>query len=180
MVQLREKDLSAAALLSLARQTRRMTAGRCLMIVNDRIDVALLSGADGVQLGEEGIDTASARRLLGNDLLIGRSVHSVERAIEAESDGTDFLVLGTVFETASHPGVETGGLGLVTAVARSVSIPTLGIGGITTSNVAGLIESGADGAAIVSAISMATDPAAAVECLLQRIREASARSRAQQ
>ena len=105
MIQLREKDLPASELLSLARELRSVTEGRALLIVNDRVDVALLSGADGVQLGEKGLDAASARRLVGPDMLIGRSVHSVEGAAEAEADGADFLVLGTIFESlASRSG----------------------------------------------------------------------------
>ena len=115
-----------------------MTEGRALLVVNDRVDIALLSGADGVQLGENGLDAASARRLVGPEMLIGRSVHSVEGAAEAEADGADFLVLGTIFETASHPGADTGGLELVRDVTGRVGIPVIGIGGISESNVGGL------------------------------------------
>ena len=161
MVQLREKDYPAGKLLSLARRLRSVTEGRALLIVNDRVDVALLSGADGVQLGENGLDAASARRLVGSDMLIGRSVHSVEGAVRAEADGADFLALGTIFETASHPGADTGGLGLVRNVTGQVEIPVIGIGGISESNVTGLVESGAAGAAVITAISMAADPKAA-------------------
>ena len=109
--------------------------------MNDRVDIALLSCADGVQLGENGLDAASARRLVGPEMLIGRSVHSVEGAAEAEADGADFLVLGTIFETASHPGADTGGLELVRDVTGRVGIPVIGIGGISESNVGGLIQS---------------------------------------
>ena len=158
MVQLREKDCPAGELLSLACELRRVTQGRALLIVNDRVDIALLSGADGVQLGENGLDAASVRRLVGSEMLIGRSVHSVEGAEEAELAGADFLVLGTIFETASHPGADTGGLDLVRDVAGKVRIPVIGIGGISESKVAGLVESGAAGAAVISAISMASDP----------------------
>lgn len=172
MVQLREKDYPAGKLLSLARRLRSVTEGRALLIVNDRVDVALLSGADGIQLGENGLDAASARRLVGPDMLIGRSVHSVEGAVRAEADGADFLVLGTVFETASHPGADTGGLGLVRNVTGQVEIPVIGIGGISESNVAGLVESGAAGAAIITAISMAGDPEAASLGLSEAMRQA--------
>ena len=134
MVQLRDKDCPAEELLSLACELRRVTEGRALLIVNDRVDVALLSGADGVQLGEKALDAASARRLVGSEMLIGRSVHSVEGAAEAEADGADFLVLGTIFETASHPGADTGGLELVRDVTGMVGIPVIGIGGISESN----------------------------------------------
>ena len=172
MVQLREKDCPAGDLLSLARELRSVTEGRALLIVNDRVDVAILSGADGVQLGENGLDVASARRLVGSEMLIGRSVHSVEGAVEAESSGADFLVLGTIFETSSHPGADTGGLDLVRDVTGKVRIPVIGIGGISESNVAGLVESGAAGAAVITAISMMWDPKAASLGLSEAMRRA--------
>ena len=172
MVQLREKDCPAGELLSLARELRSVTEGRALLIVNDRVDVAILSGADGVQLGENGLDVASARRLVGPEMLMGRSVHSVEGAVEAESSGADFLVLGTIFETASHPGADTGGLDLVRDVTGTVRIPVIGIGGISESNVAGLVESGAAGAAVITAISMTRDPEKAAFHLSAAMRRA--------
>lgn len=172
MVQLREKDCPAGELLSLARELRSVTEGRALLVVNDRVDIALLSGADGVQLGENGLDAASARRLVGSEMLIGRSVHSVEGAVEAESSGADFLVLGTIFQTASHPGADTGGLKLVRDVTDKVGIPVIGIGGISGSNVGGLVAAGAAGAAVITAISMAPDPKAAALDLSETMRQA--------
>ena len=167
MVQLREKDMPAGQLLDLARRLRVVTEGKSLLIVNDRLDVALLCGADGVQLGEEAMGAADARKLIGPNLLIGSSVHGVEGAVAAESNGADFLVLGTIFETTTHPGVETGGLALVEAVTRRVGIPVLGIGGITPANVRSVIDAGASGAAVITAISMSPDPRAAVTALLE-------------
>ena len=172
MVQLREKDMPAGELLALAGELRGVTEGRALLIVNDRVDIAILSGADGVQLGENGLDVASARRLVGADMVIGRSVHSVEGAVKAESDGADFLVLGTIFETASHPGGRTGGLGLVREVSGRVRIPVVGIGGITAANAAGLVEAGAAGAAVITAVSMAGEPEKAALRLLEAMRGA--------
>ena len=118
MVQLRGKEYPAGELLSLAHELRNATAGRALLIVNDRMDIAIMSGADGVQLGENSVDVQSARTLVGPDLLIGRSVHSVEGAADAATSGADFLVLGTIFETSSHPGAQTGGIELVKDVTR--------------------------------------------------------------
>lgn len=161
MVQLREKDLPAAPLLELARRLREVTAGKALLIVNDRVDVASLCDADGVQLGEDGLDVASARKLLGSEKLIGRSVHSVEGAAAAECEGADYLVLGTIFPTASHPGAETGGLDLVRAATNAVRIPVLGIGGITVDNAAGAMDAGAAGIAVITAITLADDPTGA-------------------
>jgi thiamine-phosphate pyrophosphorylase len=165
MVQLREKDMAPFELLRLARRLRRVTQGRALLIVNDRVDVALLAGADGVQLGETALDVSDVRQLVGPDMLIGRSVHSEVGAVDAECQGADFLVLGTVFETASHPDGRVGGLDLVKEVTTSVGIPVLGIGGITKANAASVMEAGASGAAVITAITMADDPKSAASDL---------------
>ena len=158
MVQIREKDLPASCLLNLVCRLREVTAGNALLIVNDRVDVAMMSGADGVQLGENGLDVATVRKLIGPDMLIGRSIHSAAGAVDAENAGADFLILGTLFETASHPGANTGGLDLVREVTGSVRIPVLGIGGITSKNVGGVIEAGAAGAAVITSITMDDHP----------------------
>ena len=170
MAQLREKSAPARETLSLARQLRAATRGKALLIINDRVDIAILSEADGVQLGENSIDAASARRLLGDAALIGRSVHSVEGAIRARDEGADYLILGTIFPTASHPGGATGGLALVERAARAVDIPILGIGGIDEGNAADLVRAGASGAAAISAVCAAPNPASAAARLIAAMR----------
>ena len=165
MVQLREKDLPPFELLRLARRLRRVTDRRALLIVNDRVDVAMIAGADGVQLGETALDVADVRSLVGSDMLIGRSVHSEVGAVDAECQGADFLILGTVFETASHPQGQIGGIDLVREVTGAVKIPVLGIGGITTDNASDVIEAGASGVAVITAITMAEDPQVAASDL---------------
>ena len=169
MIQLRQKDMPARDLLRLARELRAVADGKAPLIVNDRVDVAALAGADGVQLGEGAIDVASARRLLGDGALVGRSVHDVEGAVRAQSEGADYLILGTIFPTASHPGAPAAGLRLVEETARAVSIPILGIGGIDEARAPGLIRAGASGAAAISAISAAPNPARAAARLRQRL-----------
>ena len=173
IVQLREKDLPAAKLYTLALRLKSAIRGRALIFVNDRIDVALAAEADGVQLGENALPIQSARRLVNGKLLIGRSVHSVSGAVRAEAQGVDLLVLGTIFPTGSHPGALTGGPELVREVTSAVSLPLLGIGGIDTSNAGEVIASGAAGAAVISAISMADDPAAASASLLHEMKLAA-------
>jgi len=172
IVQLREKDLPAAELYSLALRVKDIVGDRALLFVNDRIDVALAADADGVQLGESALPVKAARRVAGENLLIGRSVHSVSGAMEAESQGADLLTLGTIFPTASHPGVRTGGTELVREVASAVNIPLLGIGGIDASNAKRVIKEGAAGAAVISAISTAKDPALAASDLCNAMRAA--------
>ena len=169
MVQLREKDIPPFELLRLARRLRRITEGKALLIINDRVDVALLAGADGVQLGETALDVADVRSLVGPEMLIGRSVHSEVGAVDAECQGADYLVLGTVFDTASHPHGQVGGLELVREVTGAVGIPVLGIGGITSSNAAGVMEAGASGVAVITAITMAESPQVAASELASAI-----------
>ena len=169
MVQLREKHMPPFELLRLAHRLRFVTQDQALLIVNDRVDVALLAGADGVQLGETALDVADVRSLVGPDMLIGRSVHSEVGAVDAECQGADYLVLGTVFETASHPEGQVGGLDLVREVTGAVGIPVLGIGGITADNAAGVMEAGASGVAVITALTMAEDPQLAATDLAEAI-----------
>jgi len=165
MVQLREKGLPGGELLRLALDLRRITEGRALLFVNERVDVALACGADGVQLGEEALPVAAARRVAGERLLIGRSVHSLEGAIEAEREGADLLVVGTIFATASHPGARPAGVSLLREVASRVSIPVVGIGGIEASNTAQVVEAGAAGVAVIRSVLAAPDPEEAARTL---------------
>ena len=172
IVQLREKDLPAAELYSLTLRVKDIVGNRALLFVNDRMDVALAADVDGVQLGESALPVEAARRIAGENLLLGRSVHSIGGAMEAESEGADILTLGTVFPTASHPGALTGGVELVREVASAVSIPFLGIGGIDASNAKQIIEEGAAGVAVISAISTAQDPTLAATDLCNVMRAA--------
>ena len=158
LVQLREKDLPGGELLELGKMLRRVTEGSALFFVNERVDVALACGADGVQLGEDAMPVEAARRVSGDGLIVGRSVHSLEGALDAEAAGADFLVVGTVFTTGSHPDGKISGPQLLSEIAGRVGIPFLGIGGIHSGNLHGVISSGASGAAVVSAVLGARDP----------------------
>src|SRR5262245_51174619 len=173
LVQLRENDLPAGEILQLARRLRGVTAGRALLMINDRVDVALLCGADGVQLGERGLPVGAVRALLPAPLLVGRSVHDVRGARQAELDGADYLLLGTLFPSRSHPERPAAGLGLLDEVAARVSIPILGIGGIGPAEAAACREHGAAGAAVIDAILGAADPRAAAAVLCDALRTLS-------
>ena len=162
VVQLREKDLPGGELLSLAQELREATRGRALLIVNERVDVALACEADGVQLGEDALPVEDARRLLGDDALIGRSVHSVAGAVEAEAAGADFLLVGPIFATPSHPESTAAGVALLEQVRRAVAVPFLAIGGVDASNIGEVARAGASGAAVVRAVLTAPAPAEAV------------------
>jgi thiamine-phosphate pyrophosphorylase len=169
LVQLREKDLPGGELLRLGERLREVTRGRALLFVNERVDVALLCGADGVQLGEEALPAGAVRRLVGDGLLIGRSVHSLEGALQAQEDGADLLVVGTIFPTASHPGTQPAGVGLLSEIARRVAIPLLAIGGVKAGNAPQVIEAGASGAAVISAILASPEPKRAAQELWQAL-----------
>lgn len=160
-VHLRDKTLLGGALLAEAQRLRRVV-GAARLLVNERVDVALAAGADGVHLPAGGLPVAVARGLLGSAALIGRSVHSVGEARRAEAEGADYVILGTIFPTASKPGRAPAGLGLVRDTARAVGLPVIAIGGVDEENAAAVVAAGAYGVAVVSAILAAPEPAAAV------------------
>ena len=159
-VQLREKDLPAGELFALASRLR----GLCRQygapfLINDRIDVALAVGADGVQLPVTSFAPADARLLLGPGALIGASTHSLSEARAAAAGGADFLVFGPIFDTPSKRPFGTPlGLQALAEVAREVQLPVLAIGGITIERGASVRRHGAHGVALIGAILEAADP----------------------
>ncbi len=176
LVQLREKDLHGAQLLDLAQRLRHAIGERALLLINERVDVAAALPADGAQLGEDAVPAPSARRILGPDMLIGRSVHSVEGAQRAVLDGADFLVVGTMFASRSHPGEEPAGPRLVSKIVGKCPLPAIGIGGITAENCRQVIEAGAMGVAVITGILAAQHP----EQAARRLKEAMAAARERQ
>lgn len=126
-------------------------AAGSLLVVNDRVDVALAAGADGVQLGRRSIAVADARRLVGNAVRIGASVHTVGEARAAVDAGADWLLAGSIFATASHPGQTGAGTGLISAMT-ALGLPVIGIGGVTPERVAEVCGAGAAGVAAIRGI----------------------------
>ena len=172
LVQLREKDLPGGVLLELAQEIKQAIGDRAALVVNERIDVALAAGGLGVQLGEEALPVQTARRILGPEFLIGRSVHSVDGAIVAEGQGADFLVVGTMYASNSHPGAEPAGPTLVQHITRSCTLPVIGIGGITTGNLDAVLSAGACGVAAITSILASPDPRGAAKALKQALDQA--------
>ena len=172
LVQLREKDLPSGELLELATSILAAIAGRAKLIVNERADVALAAGAQGVQLGEDALTVSAARKTVGSGALIGRSVHSESTASQAQADGADYLIVGTMFASRSHPGQEPAGPGLMRQISGNCRLPLIGIGGITPENAPQLIEAGASGVAVITNILAASDPKAASMRLKEAICEA--------
>ena len=171
LVQMREKDLPDAVQLTLARQLREVTNGKALLFINDSVSIAEASGADGVQLGENSRSITSARARAARPLLIGRSVHGVDAAREAAAEGADLLVVGTVYDSPTHPGQPPAGVGLVGWCAQP-GVPVIGIGGVTAENAGAVVQAGASGVAVISAILAAPNPADAATQLAAAVRGA--------
>lgn len=172
-VQLREKDLSAAPLFRLADELRRLTSDfDARLIINDRLDIALATGADGVQIGVGSIPVAVARRLLGSDKIIAYSAHAIDEARQAGADGADFVTFGPVYATPSKLayGSPCGVIKLAEAAA-ALEIPVIGLGGITLDNISETFSATVRGVAVISAILAATDPYIATVSLLKKIEE---------
>ena len=144
-MQLREKDLPGGKLLEMACSLKAAIGDSALLIINERVDVTAASGAAGVQLGEEALPVAAARAILGQGRLVGRSVHTPQGAAKAVAQGADFLLVGTMFATGSHPRARPAGPGLVRDIAGEWPIPIIGVGGINAANLAGVMKAGPKG-----------------------------------
>ncbi len=168
MLQLRGHTLSAAELYRLALVLRPLCHHyRATFIVNDRIDVGLATGADGFQLGARSLPLAVARQLIGEDYLLGASVHSCKEALVARADGADFLLAGTIFASHTHPGEPPCGPDLLYVIKQALpTCPILAIGGISQANAGQVMRAGTDGIAVISAILGADDVQQAVSELL--------------
>lgn len=168
-IQLRERDLDARALVTVAEELSACVrdAGARLLI-NDRVDVALALQSDGIHLRSDSLPVAVTRRLVGEDRLIGVSTHHVEDVIRAEGEGADFVVLGPVYDTPSKRGYGAPlGLGPLERAAARCRIPIFAIGGITTTRVREVRRAGAFGVAVVAAILEADDVAGATRDLIR-------------
>lgn len=157
VVQLRHKSLPRGELLTLARRLREAMPG-ALFIVNDHVDIAMLSGADGVHLGPDDLSIESARRVAGDRLLIGASASTVEAAVEAVEEGADYLGSGPAFATPIKAQKQVIGPRGVAAIAQAVEVPVFAIGGIDESNVGQLALAGVRRAAVIRAVSDSADP----------------------
>ena len=162
--------LDDATRLQQVRALRALTSRHgALLIVNDRIDLALAAGADGVHLGQGDLPPQLARRLLGPERLIGRSTHQLSQLQQAVADGCDYVGVGPVHATPTKPGREPVGLDYVRQAAVESPIPFFAIGGIELANLAAVRAAGAARVAVVRAITAAADPAAAAAGLLQAL-----------
>ncbi len=160
LVQLREKEFGTRELVALARCLREILAPAGVpLIINDRVDVALASHAGGVHLGQSDMDPRDARRLLGRGAIIGLTVKASEQAQRTESLDVDYLGVGPIFHPRTKPDAGSlWGVEKLAALRGATDLPLLAIGGIDFTNAASVIEAGADGIAVISAICGAHDP----------------------
>ena len=170
LVQLREKTMSLAELLPLTeRLVRRCREVGATLIVNDRADLAIAAGAHGVHVGQDDLPAREARRLLASGMILGVSTHDPEQARQAVRDGADYVAVGSIFPTTTKTGFQLVGPDLIRRVRPEVPVPLVGIGGITAENAAAVLDAGADGVAVISALCAAPDPEEATRSFLARI-----------
>jgi thiamine-phosphate pyrophosphorylase len=173
VLQLRDKQIDDRRLLQRARLLRELTLGTgTLFIVNDRPDLAALSRADGVHVGQDELSVKDARAIVGPEALVGVSTHSVEQARRAVLDGANYIGVGPVFPSGTKQFAEFPGLALVRAVAAEIRLPAFAIGGITRANLDQVLASGATRVAISGAIAAAGDPAGEVREIRGLLRKA--------
>ena len=172
LVQLRDKRSATRAMIEQARAIKKVLANSGVpLVVNDRVDVAMAAGVDGVHLGQEDMAVEDARQLLGPDAIVGLSIKSVAEADAAPLALIDYVGSGGVYVTASkqqnNPPIGPAGLARIIAALRrrAPDLPVCGIAGIDANNAGEVIAAGADGVAIISALSLAADPAAAARAL---------------
>lgn len=164
VVQLRDKSSRDRELLALARQVREWTRRRdVLFIMNDRPDIAALAGADGVHVGQEELSVADVRRIVGPDMLVGVSTHSIEQARRAIRDGADYIGVGPVFPSRTKSFESFAGLDFVQQVAAEISLPAFAIGGVDMANLPRVLKAGLHRIAIGAAISKSPDPLVAAQ-----------------
>ena len=154
VVQLRDKHLPSKRLYEVAVEIKEALAGTgALLIVNDRADVALAAGADGVHLGQDDLPLRSVRAMAPPGFIIGVSVGTVPQAVEAEREGADYIALSPLFDTGSKPDAGAGhGLDRLREIRQATALPLVAIGGIDAMNICQVIGAGADGVAVVSAV----------------------------
>lgn len=174
IIQLRDKTASSLKLFSDAKKVAEICRGKAIFIVNDRIDIALASGADGVHLGQDDIPADAARKICGENFLIGVSVGSLAEAEKAAADGADYVAVSPVYSTASKADAGAGhGLSLVSEIRKAFpAMPLVGIGGLNKDNAAEAVAAGLDSVAVISAVVSAADIKSAAEELSKIISEA--------
>ena len=171
IIQLREKELPETDFIKLASEALKLTrAAGTFIIVNDSVNIVQAVGADGLHLGQEDMPLVEARKILGDNVAIGVSVKTAQEAVQAERDGADYVAVNGVFPTATKedlgylPGLEG-----VAKIRQATKLPVIGIGGINLQNCRSVIEAGAHGVAVVTAITMSDDIPRTCQAFFERM-----------
>lgn len=163
-IQLREKELSGEEMLAEATELRKLCGlYKVPFIINDRVDIAIRCNADGVHVGQEDMDADQVRKRIGDHMLLGVSVQTVEQAMRAEQSGADYLGVGAMFTTSTKADASSVSRTMLSDICGAVSIPVVAIGGISSSNIYELRETGIEGVAVVSALFAREDIEAATK-----------------
>ncbi|MBD3180797.1 thiamine phosphate synthase [Candidatus Poribacteria bacterium] len=153
VIQLWDKELTAKERLEEAIKIRNITRENNVpLLINDRVDLAMAADADGVHLGQDDLPLKYARRLLGDNKIIGISIQTLEQALKAENEGADYIAVSAIFSTPTKPDAVPLGLDFIGNIKENVSIPVITIGGIKKDNVSMIAKAGADCIAVVSAV----------------------------
>jgi thiamine-phosphate pyrophosphorylase len=170
LVQLRDKNSGKKELLELSLALKKLCSDNdALLIINDHLDIALASNADGLHVGQADLPVKEARSLMPIDKLIGCSVTSIEEARKARDDGADYLGCGAIYATSTKPDCLVVGLDALREIKKAVDLPLVAIGGINIDNLPDIFAAGADAAAVISAVALARSPEAAAREMLERI-----------
>lgn len=172
IVQLREKNNSSLSFYEKASALKQLLNELSIpLIINDRVDIALAVGADGIHIGQDDFPLPVVKKMVPEDMIVGVSVSTLEEALEAERNGADYIGVGSVFPTKTKQDATLMALEDLGEICRGVSIPAVAIGGITADNISALSDSGLSGTAVVSAIMNADNPKTASESLLKIIKD---------
>jgi thiamine-phosphate diphosphorylase len=171
-IQLRDKQRSKAKLLTTARKLKELCVEKgVLFIVNDHVDIALAVNADGIHLGQDDLPPAEARRILPIDVLIGISTHSVAEAVKAQTNGADYIAVGSIYPTTSKESFKLVGPETLRRARPKVSVPLIAIGGINHSGVQEVMKAGADAVAVISAVLGGDDVEKAARRIVGKMKE---------
>jgi len=178
-IQLRVKKRPMGQTLKIATAIHELTADAGIpLIINDHVGIAMASRAEGLHVGPDDISIPSARRMLGKEMIIGKSTGKHDAAIKAEQENAGYVGVGPIFATDNKPGIQPLGLQNITKVKAVVGIPVIAIGGIHAGNITECIDAGADGVAVIAAVALADDMVAATAELrgkLDKARSSTAR-----
>lgn len=170
LIQLREKDITTEEFYKIALKLKEITSKYDVsLIINDRLDIALAVDADGVHVGQQDMPAAVARKIIGNDKILGVSAATVEEAKKAEKDGADYVGIGAIFPTSTKDDARAVNINELIKIKKALNIPVVAIGGISEKNIELLAPAKIDGVAVISAILGKEDVKAASEGLRKQL-----------